>query len=191
MNRFIGIVCTVAMFAIPAITFGASSLQTALSENAYVVPINNKDGIYAFIYTPQDWGSKILGDGSGGFTIGKSFPGVDIGGSIGITMPEISDAVLANKSITWLAQNYFRERISNSTNLQVIKKAKVSIAGVTGYSTIYTSGGTSTYLTISFVKSGKLYLAEAQTPTKYWKANKKAIDQSLASIEVGKFVINM
>lgn len=187
MNKFVVGFFGFVAFVIPGITFGASAVQTDLG-NAYVAPLNSKEGIYAFIYTPKDWDDNVLGDGSGSISIEKKFPGVSIGGSIDIAMPETDDAFFSNKKINWIAQNYFKEYISKSFEVSNVKRTKVTIAGVTGYSTEYTFDA-STYINITFVKSGKLYLVSAQAPNKLWKANSKAIKQSLATIQVGEFII--
>ena len=187
MNKFIGVVFSLILFVIPSVTLGASSLQSNL-ENAYVAPLLTKEGIYAFIYTPKDWDDNVLGDGSGSFSVEKNFQGEDIGGSIDITMPETNDGIYANKKVTWIAQNYFKEYISKSYEVKNVKKSKVTIAGVSGYLTEYTFDK-STYISISFAKDGKLYLVNAQAPIKVWKANKVAIKQSLATIQVGEFII--
>lgn len=187
MVKFTGIACAVVMFVIPAVTFGASSLQTNLG-NAYVAPLLIKEGIYAFMYVPNDWNDNVLGDGSGSFSVEKNFQNVDIAGSIDISIPETNDGIYANKKVTRIAQNYFKEYISKSYEVSNVKKSKVTIAGVTGYFTQYTFD-TSTYISISFAKDGKLYLVNAQAPNEVWKANKVAIKQSLTTIQVGKFII--
>lgn len=184
MFRFIASIALAVVFLIPAVSFAATT-QNQLGEG-HALPLKSKDNIFAFIFTPKDWDDRVLGDGSGGVTIETEFADVKIGGSIDVSILDLSeDGWWKGKSKSWIVKNYIQKTIIDSFTLSNVKRGKVTIDGVSGNYMRYTFDK-STYLVAVYTKGGEVYVFHAQTPNAHWKSYEQAIEQTLSTFHTGK-----